>query len=434
MKRILIITYYWPPAGGIGVHRCLKIAKYLSRMGWEPVIYTAQSPQYASIDNTNIDQIPADIEVIKRPFFEPYRLFKRLTGRGEKDSANPVYVRDKKRSLLDSFSIWIRGNVFIPDARAFWIRPSVRYLVKYLRKHPVEAIFTDGPPHTNTMIGLRLSQKTGIPWVADFQDPWTQVDYYSMLKISPIADKIHKRLEKQVFKYADKITIASPSWALDLEEIGASNVSVLYWGYDEDDFKNPKPEPDKKFSITHAGLLGFDRSPQTLLAVLNDLCKESEEFFRLLHINLIGNVDYTIIETIKKLGLENNAFLPGNIDRPQVLNYEFSSHILLLPLNKAKNAKGRIPGKLFEYLRTQRPILALGPRDSDVAQIIKDSIAGETFDYDDYDGLKKFILKRFELFKAGKNNLSQNLVAIEKYNSENLVKELNEYLHEIIQK
>ncbi len=428
-KKVLIISYYWPPSGGIGVHRCLKFAKYLRDFGWEPVVYAPQNATYPYVDESNVKDIPEGITILKKPIREPFNLFKKLSGRKKNDSANPVYVRDKKHGLIDKLAIWIRGNWFIPDARALWIRPSVRFLKKYLKKHPVDAILTDGPPHTNTVIGCKLSQATGIPWLADFQDPWTQVDYYNMLKIGKRADKKHHKLEQETFRTASKITIASPTWAKDMEAIGAKNVDTVFWGYDEDDFPDQFPPPDDTFSIVHAGLLGYDRRPDTLIKLLGKLKNENQEFGRLLKIKFAGNVDYAITTMIKNAGLNENYETLGNIPRPQALDMTLRAQMLLLPLNIAKNVKGRIPGKLFENLRAQKPILCLGPADSDVAKIISEAKAGTTCAYDDEACLREFILKRFDLFTHGKNQIKTG--NIEKYSVRNQVKKLAGFLNQI---
>ena len=199
MKRVLIISYHWPPSGGVGVLRCLKFSKYLRQFGWEPVVYIPMNANYLLRDDSNRKDIPDNIEILRHSIREPFGLFKLVSGRKKDDPADPVHVRQKK-SFIDNFAIWVRGNFFIPDARCLWIKPSVRYLKRYLKDHPVEAIFTDGPPHTNTVIGQRLSSELGIPWLADFQDPWTQVDYYKLYKIGKLADRRHKTLEQQAFK------------------------------------------------------------------------------------------------------------------------------------------------------------------------------------------------------------------------------------------
>jgi len=401
-KKVLIITYYWPPSGGIGVQRCLKFSKYLRTFGWEPIVYTAQNALYPFLDEGNFKDIPDDLTVIKKKIVEPFALYKRLTGRKRDEPMNnPMHVRNRQTSLIENLSIWIRGNFFIPDARALWVRPSVRFLKKYLKQHPVDAILSDGPPHTNTYIATRLSKKTGIPLLADFQDPWTQVDYYQLLKLTKWADRRHKRKEQEVFQTASKITIASPTWGRQLEEIGARNVSTIYWGYDEDDFAHRPQHTDSYFSITHAGLLGFDRKPETFLKVLRELKKEVDGFGRDLRIRLAGMVDYSVHEEIKAHGLEENTEYLGNISREKALDLTMSSTILLLPLNKADNVKGRIPGKLFENLRTYRPVLALGPEGTDVEKLIRQYNCGANFDYDDHRGLKDYILQKYRDYQAG---------------------------------
>ena len=430
MKRVLIITYYWPPAGGIGVLRCLKFAKYLRQFGWEPIIYTPSNADYSYYDETNLKDIPDHIEVIKHPIREPFRIFKLLSRRSKNDSTNPVYARGKKVKFVDDIAIWIRGNFFIPDARAMWISPSVKYLKDYLKDHPVDAIFTDGPPHTNTVIGLKLSQELGIPWLADFQDPWTQVDYYKMFNISMWADKKHRKLEQLVFKVAEKITIASPAWVYDLESIGAKNVDVLYYGYDEDDFVNINPALDSGFTIIHAGLLGYDRNPEVFFKVLGDLKSELDGFDQYLKIKFAGDIDFLVKKAILDNGLQPNFIEMGVIDRSRVLEMTMNAHLLLLPINKAENAKGRIPGKLYENLRAKRPILCLGPKESDVANILKETNAGVCFEYDDYINIKNHIKSRYELYLKGENNVETHL--IDRFSNENQTKKLSQMLNNII--
>ncbi|MDD2564263.1 MAG: glycosyl transferase family 1 [Salinivirgaceae bacterium] len=430
-KRVLIITYYWPPSGGVGVHRCLKFAKYLRDFGWEPIIYTADNAQYPYFDETNFIHIPEGITILKQPIWEPYSMFKIASGRKASSSMNnPVHVRDK-RSWVDNLAIWIRGNFFIPDARKFWIKPSVKYLSAWLKENPVDAILSDGPPHTNTEIACRLPRKFDIPWLADFQDPWTQVDYFKLLKLTPWAYRKHSNMEQMALKTAKKTTIASPTWKRDLESIGAHNVDVIFWGYDEQEFQKTEQKLDTKFSITHAGLLGFDRLPETLFKILGELKSENPQFAADLKIDFPGSVDYSIVEELKKNNLFENCWLPGNISRINAIERTFNSQILLLPLNKAENAQGRIPGKLFECMRAKRPILCLGPETSDVKTIIESTKTGMSFHYDDYDGIRKFITDKYNLFLNNENIVTP--LELEQYSVRNQTAKIAEYLNSIIQ-
>jgi len=427
MKKVLIISYYWPPAGGISVLRTLKFVKYLQNYGWLPIVYAPKNANYPYFDDNNFKDIPKNVVTLRRKILEPFGMFKFLTGRKKNDSSNPVYAKNKN-SYLDNFSIWLRGNLFIPDARSLWINPSVKFLSKYLLKNPIDAILTDGPPHTNTVIGLKLSEKYNIPWLADFQDPWTQVDYYKMMKIGQHADKKHKQLEQNVFKTAKKITIASPTWAKDIMKIGAKNVDVIYYGYDEDDFKNISNDKNSnEFIIAHAGILGMDRNPEIFLEVLASIKKENPEFAKQLKIKFAGTIDYSIKEHIKKLNLNDNFEELGNIPRKDALQLMASTNLLLLPINKADNAKGRLPGKIYEYLRTYNPVLALGLINSDVDTILKESKAGCLYTYDDFQGMKEYILK---IFSSELNNQIDKEY-IKHFSSENQTKQVAKYLDEI---
>jgi len=430
MKRVLIISYYWPPAGGIGVHRCLKFAKYLPQYGWQPVVYAPSNAHYEYTDLTNFRHISPNLEVIKAPILEPFGAFRVLSGRKKAETTNPIYVRDRKRSVVDEFGIWIRGNLFVPDARMLWIRPSVRRLKKYCRENRIEALLTDGPPHTNTVIALRLSKELGIPWLADFQDPWTQVDYYKMLKIGRCANRKHHKLEQATFCTAKKITIASPTWAKELEQIGAKDVDPIFWGYDDDDFPVENPEPDTEFTIVHAGQLGFDRFPEVFLQVLSELCNENPMFRSKLKIVFAGSVDFAIAETIKKLGLEPNYTPLGKISFPEAIQITLKAHLLLLPLNIAENATGRIPGKLFENIKARRPILCLGPKGSDSGKIVEETLSGKSIEYSDHLGIKQYVEYVFEKFQQGNNNLPD--YDITSYSVKSQVRKLAGFLDNII--
>ncbi len=428
MKKVLIITYYWPPSGAIGVHRCLKFAKYLGKYGWTPVIYTAKDAQYPYRDTSNEKHIPPGITILKHPIREPFKLFKFFSGRRKQAVlTNPLQVRDKKMKAMDRLGIWIRGNFFIPDARSLWIKPSVKYLSKYLKDNPVDAILSDGPPHTNTVIACRLAQKFGIPWLADFQDPWTQVDYYKDFMLSRYADRKHRRMEQEAFRTARKITIASPSWKYNLEQIGAKNVDVIYWGYDGDDFEGlTLHSPKKDFVISHAGLLGHDRLPRAFFSVLRELLEEDPSLSERLKIKLAGSVDYIVKQCIEEDGLSTYTEYLGNIKRDEALRLTAHSSLLLLPLNRADNAKGRIPGKLFEQMRSATPILAFGPLDSDVAKILKQTGTGELFAYEDKQGLKQTLWHHLQ--EKQEKEVSSRILP---YSVERQVAQLAEYLHQI---
>jgi len=403
--------------------------KYLRDFGWEPIVLTAENPSYQFLDGDNLNEVPDGIEIHKVPIFEPINAFKKITGR-KKDIPlqNITNNSAQKRSIIDKFGMWVRGNFFIPDARSAWIKPCVKYLDHYLEKNQIDAILTDGPPHTNTVIGMRISQKHNIPWLADFQDPWTQVDYYSELYIGKRADRIHRALEQEVFQTAKKITVASPSWKKDLELIGGKNVDVIYYGFDETDFAEFSAKEEDSFIIFHGGLLGQDRNPETFFSVLSDLINLHPVIGNKIKLKFAGEVDLTVVNSLKKHKLLEYTELMGMIPRKQVIKEYEKASLLLLPINKADNAAGRIPGKLFEILRTGKNILVLGPDDGDVKSIVEMEKRGRSFEYDNKDLLQAY-MSDLLLHKTENINLSGN---IEAYSNRLITGKIAKYLDEMI--
>lgn len=408
MKRVLIISYYWPPAGGISVIRPLKLAKYLKIQGWIPIICTAKNPHYPFEDNTSINIIEEGPEVLKVPIFEPYGIYKVLTSQNKSALAD-VIQNAPKHSLLHQISVWIRGNFFIPDARCFWIGPVIKKISAYISENPVDAIITTGPPHSVNRIGALLKKKFNLPWIADFQDPWTQVDYYKHFKITSWAHARHRKMENEVFAHADLITIVSDSWKVDLQQIGAKKVEVIPLGFDPDDFKSSSIL-DQFFSMTHLGLLGEDRNPETLLYVIKAICEENSDFANYFRLNLVGKVNSKLSDLVASLNLKSNVFFIGQVSRKLALQYMQKSQLLLLLLNKAENVSGRIPGKIFEYMGAKRPVISLGPVGTDVSIIISKSRLGQNIPYDNFELLKEYMLESFALFRSSGLHVDDQLL------------------------
>ena len=433
MRRVLIITYYWPPSGGIAVLRCLKFAKYLRQYGWEPVIFTAQDAHYPTFDDSNDRDIPEGIEVIRQPIVEPYGWYKRFTGKPADANVNNVFYTDERAAgWKHQLAVWIRSNFFIPDARALWIRGSVRRILAYVREHPVDAILSDGPPHSNTRIATLVSRATGLPWLADFQDPWTQVDYYQLLRLTPWARRRHERLEQEAFLQARKTTIVSPSWKRELEAIGARNVEVLYWGYDPDDFTDLVRSPSGKFSLTHLGIMGYDRNPVRLFAAVRQLKAAVPGFAEDFELRLFGQVDHRVRAQIEAHGLLDQTYFGGTISRGAALQEMVDSELLLLLLNQQPNGAGRIPGKLFEYLAARRPILNFGPVGSDVSQLLQHTTSGSTFTYDGAEEeLSRWLLTAYRQYRGGTSSLELE-GQITAYSHPVLVGRLSQWLDELM--
>ena len=399
-KRVLVITYYWPPAGGAGVQRWLKFVKYLREFGWDPVVFTVKDGHFPVEDKTLKKDIPKGVEVIKVKAWEPYAYYKRLMGMKKKDRVQHGFIQENsKKNWKQELAVWIRGNFFIPDARMFWVQPSLKFLMSYLITNPVHAVVTTGPPHSAHLIGLALKEKMNMPWLADFRDPWTEIDFYHQLKLSRWADQKHHRLERQVLQKADKVVAVGWYMAERLAKIAGRKVEVVSNGFDKEDFfSSGTAIPSEKFEILHIGSLNQDRNPSDLWILLQELCKEKSDFANSLTIKLLGKVDYTIVDEIKERGLDSNLVQMEYVVHDEVPDLLRSSQLLLLSLNNVPSIEGIVTGKLFEYLAAQRPILCIGSSTGDASRIIRETGGGRVVDFGDKKTLRETLLGFFNQY------------------------------------
>lgn len=405
---MLIITYYWPPAGGGGVMRWLKMAKYLPEYGWQPVIHTPENPDPSVIDESLLAEVPAEAEVISTPIWEPYDLFRKLTGKSKESRFKSGYISEASRgSLKERVAVFIRGNLLIPDPRVFWVKPSVRFLRKYLAEHPVDLIISTGPPHSMHLIALKLKKYMKVPWLADFRDPWTGIDFYHRLKITGLADRMHHRLEKRVLTSAGVVTVVSPGMKRSLEALAGREVHVVYNGFDPADFEGPchpaelAENESSRFIISHFGAFNRDRNPSALWTALERLVSEIPTFGEKLKIRLIGQTDETILREIRGRGLGEQLEVLPHLEHREGLRLLGNSAVLLLPLNDSPNAREILPGKMYEYMALGRPILAIGPEDSDCEDILIQTSAGSSHSFSDVEGIHSALEKEFLMWQKG---------------------------------
>ena len=441
MKRVLIITYYWPPSGGSGVQRWLKMSKYLPENGWQPVIYTAEDAEYPVEDASLEQDVAPEAEIIRRPIVEPYTFYKKFLGmkKGEKVKAGFINEGAKKSGWKEKLSVWLRGNFFIPDARCWWVRPSVRYLKKYLKEHPVDAIISTGPPHSMHLIAKKLHKKYNIPWIADFRDPWTDIDFYKDLKLTRCADRKHHRLEHQVLTEATKVVTVGWNCARGLENHGAKDVVVITNGYDIDtmivetqNFVSLRKHQTLPFTMSHIGIIGENRNPEMFWQSIADIVETFPETSPnpSIKIRLIGQIDNSVIESIKRNKIEKYVEIIPYIPHNQVIAEQQKTDVLLLFVNNTPNAKGILTGKIFEYMASGRPILCIGPEDGDSARILNETKTGITVDFNDKEKMKSVILDL--MIKHNDNQLiTNNITAVEKYSRRNLTKEYVRLLSDI---
>ena len=409
MKRVLIISYYWPPTGGSGVQRWVKFAKYLPEEDWQPVIYTPENPEQLAVDASLEAEVPSEAEVIKTRITEPYALYKKVLRRSghskEAVEVNPVNAQNK--SFLQKAAMWVRGNFFRPDPRCLWIRPSVRYLKKYLEEHPVDLIVTTGPPQSMHMIGLRLAKETGLPWVADFRDPWTKIFYFKHLSMTPATERWHKKMEKAVLDEASAVVAVSPLVQQEFQAMTDTPVELITNGFDECDFPSEKDTeayggPDKDFTITHTGLFAADGNPTVLWDVLREKYQADGDFRKRLRIKLIGKNDEQILKALKDRGLQEALTDMGYQPHSVAVEQQRKASILILPLRKEPEYKAVLPGKLFEYMASERPVLGIGQPDGAMAMILGEAKTGTVLDWDDKKGISEYIEKCWKMHLEGR--------------------------------
>lgn len=423
-KKVLIVAYYWPPAGGPGVQRWLKFVKYLPDFSIEPIVYCPENPNYPIIDEGLSNEIPESVTVIKQPISEPYRFASLLSGKDAKSISSGVIPKKKKQSLIQRLLLYVRGNFFIPDARKNWIKPSVHFLSHYLEEHNINTIITTGPPHSMHLIGLNLKQKLNIKWIADFRDPWTTIGYHKQLKLTNRSKKKHEQLEHEVLNNADHVVVTSPHTKTEFSNKTNQPISVITNGYDQHSITID--QKDQMFSLSHIGSLLSERNPKILWEVLSELVEEVEDFKTYFRLNFIGVLSDDVMDSVYKHGLKPYVDIKGYIPHEEAIKAQMTSQLLLLIEIDSEDTKAIIPGKLFEYMISETTIVAIGPKDSDIKALISATNTGVYFTYKDKDALKSQILMYFEAYKS--KNLRANGIGLKPYSRRELTKQLAELL------
>ena len=427
-KKVLIITYYWPPSGGSGVQRWLKFVKYLASFGWETYVYTPENPSFTLQDQSLLKDVPASTEVIKLPIWEPYQLFFKLTRwSGSKQVKPSDFISTQKKTMIQRVSSWIRGNFFIPDARVFWVKPSVTFLNEFIRSNGITKIITTGPPHSIHLIGLRLKKKhVKLHWVADFRDPWSEWDLLDTLSLSSIARKRHKDLERQVLTTADRVITIAPYHVQRLEMLGNRKVELITNGFDEDDFQKIEKVKTSVFTIRHVGIVDQLRDPRPFMQALKQLLLLQPDLKSQLVVEFIGNVNSLFKDEVTHDALLNDVtrftdYMPHH----QLLETYAHTDLQLLVLAHTAIAPGNLPGKFFEYLASGNRILAVGPLHGDAANVLRETRAGEIFEPANVEGIKEELLK---CINAWRNDTSPTQRDVSMYTREELTRQLESLL------
>ena len=413
-NKLLIISYYWPPSGGSGVQRWLNFSNSLIKKGWDITVFTAKDAKYPIVDNRLSYTIDKSIKVFKIPILEPTSFLK-------KDNTDNI----NSSSIFKRIILWIRANIFFPDSRMFWIKKVSKQATVYIKKNNINCLITTAPPFSTHLTGLNIKNNTGIKWISDFRDPWSDFFQFKLLPMSSFQRKRHVEYEKKCLKSADAIITTSPSLTKKYSLIN-SNSHTIYNGFKS--FIETKNTG--RFLIMYTGVMKSIQNPKNLWVVLNEICLENKAFYNDLSMRLIGDFDKEIVNdnNIKLIGskVEFEKYLEKD-----KLDIEISkANVLLLSSVNIDSVNNIIPGKLFYYFSVKRPILAFSNLNSDVSKIIKKTKTGRVFEYSNKIDLKNHILELYSDYKARKNNFKPD--GISDYTFDKLSETVDEILKKTI--
>lgn len=428
MQKLLLISYYWPPAGGAGVQRWLKFVKYLSTMGFELHVFTVSNPEVPALDHSLLQEVPVSVKLIEQKIWEPFEAYRRFTGK--KDNTSNAFLSEEsrgKRSMAEHMALWVRANMFLPDAKCFWIRPAVRFLKHYLQAEGINTIVSTGPPHSVHLIAYKLKKILDIHWLADFRDPWTQIDYMHQLPMLSVVKMWHQKWEKRVVSAADRVVVVSPGMQKYFSALAQGvelKLSLITNGYDSALAKGVAL--DEAFTIVHAGSINADRTHTAFFKAVQLALQQKANLKNHLRLVWIGKLCYEARQLLEQYNLMPYVDMVGYVPYAQLASRLASARVLYLPLNNTPDATAILTGKFFEYLSAQRPIIAQAPTRGDLATLIAQTQSGYVFEFSEVEALKEQLLLRYAAYTKG-NDIWQNK-GVEAYSRKHLSVEMAQLL------
>jgi glycosyltransferase involved in cell wall biosynthesis len=434
MKTVLILTYYWPPAGGPGVQRWLKFVKFFKSLEWNPIILTVKDGTYSAMDEALTREIPENLAIYKTRSKDPFRFYKLL--KGKKDNAVSVALIniDKEKSLIDSLSMYIRSNFFIPDARKGWTPYAYKKAVDIIHKQNIDLVVTTGPPHSTHLAGLKLKRKLKVKWLADLRDPWTTVYYNDMLPRTARTRKRDKKLEDAVLKNADAVTVVSPGMKSEFEDRNP-NVHVVMNGFDLEDMNAVAGNSsNKRFCLTYTGNFKPNQHVPQIWNAIFELLEENEQFRQDFQLRFVGNLDASVPDYFNANGFRDHLEIIGYVPHYKVIEEMSTSDLLLFVVPQSRNNHLIITGKLFEYLASGTPLLSVGPPDGDASKIIHETGRQEMINYNDKEVFKKSLLAYYERWKNSKGKLEKlDADMLDQYTRKSSAKKMSIIMNKTIQ-
>lgn len=390
-KKVLIITYYWPPSGGAGVQRWVKFCKYLPEFDIEPIVLTVKNGTYPLIDETLTAQIPEQLQVYRSRILEPYSIFGRLIGKSSKEVSTPANAfTTENEGLLKKIGVWIRANLFIPDARRGWVPFAVKKATELIEAHNIQTIITTGPPNSTHLIGSKLKEKNpDLKWIMDMRDPWTKIFFNETIPRTSLATRIDERLEKKALSLADEVIVVSKGMAKLHRAIKERTYRVIPNGFDHTDFQVVNSDTKgEKFTIKYIGSMTESAIPYHFFKAISVLGTESKSKISL---QFFGSHNKILADAISQFNLNDIVNFNNYVPHLEAKKEMQTADLLLLVIPNTKDNELILTGKIFDYIAAQRPIIYIGPIPGDAADIIKEYDLGICFEYENESAISQFL-------------------------------------------
>ncbi len=438
MRKLLIVAYYFPPSGGPGVQRVLKHTKYLPESGWQPVVLTVSNGQFPARDESLLQQIPETTKVRRTHIYEPYDLYRILTGRkkGTAIDVNVIKKESQKLTFKERIAEFIRATFFIPDARVGWLLSAVKEGMRIIREENIDAIYSSSPPYTCSLIARKLKRKTGLPWIAGFRDPWTE--FLTTPRRWFLPAMIDRRLEKSVFTEADLIESAWQGITTDVlskyPEIPEDKFKHIPNGFDSVDFPKVDKTKNEKFTVTYTGSLYGRRNPAEFFKALELLIERGELNPNDIHLRFAGRFGAEVEEMFRNASFRDSIKTISYVPHDESIAYLLKSDALLLIVDEAKESEEIVPGKVYEYVGVRRPIIAVAPQRSAIADLMRETGSGKVAHQSEIEKIAQIFKEYYTNWKEGKQLFAPDENAVNKYERSEAAKKLGALLHELVDK
>ncbi len=433
MNNFLVIAYYFPPSGGPGVQRVLKHIKYIREFGWQPIVLTVENGQFPARDESLFAEIPDDVIVRRTKIYEPYDIYRFFTGKkpGTPIDVNTIKKDDQDLNLKERIAEFIRATFFIPDARVGWLLSAKNEAIRIIREHNCKAIYSSSPPYTCSLIARYAKRKTNLPWVAGFRDPWTE--FISAPKRWFLPAKIDKYLEQSVFEESNYVECAWEGIIKDALSKYPSLIKDKFVhipnGFDSDDFPNVEFKRNEKFTLTYTGSMYGRRNPYSLLIAIENLLSQNKISVNDFRLKFIGRFGNEVLNMFNNCSFKQNIEIIGYIPHRESIAHLMASDALLLVVDESKESEEIVPGKVYEYIGVQRPILAIAPINGAIARLIYETNSGKVAHQTEINTISDIFLEYINLWKSNSAIISPNLEVIQQFERKNAAKKLAELLN-----